>query len=206
MSSSGNVPSRTEDQVPGTEVASNQPPSTPSFQLPLIHPLQPSIPYPGSTTNIDRHSTPLSTDRLKVAQERWRQLFSTPAPLIPQPLIRPIALTTHNLRSNEPWGDVIGPKTTDLNRIYVSNLNGMQLVRTLSFICCRVCSKVDIAAELAPRRRRAMPPIEGTMRSNAALQSLLNIIAECLRRERPSYDRHFNRVASVEDLFGREPH
>ena len=79
-------------------------------------------------------------------------------------------------------------------------------VRTLHFICCRVCSNVDTAAEFAPRRRRAMPPIERTMRSNAALQSLLNIIAECLRRERPSYDRRFNRMASVEDLFGQEPH
>jgi hypothetical protein len=79
-------------------------------------------------------------------------------------------------------------------------------VRTLYFICCRVYSNVDTAAEHAPRQWRAMPPIEGTMQSNAALQLLLNIIAECLRRERPSYDRRFNRIASVKDLSGQEPH
>ena len=71
---------------------------------------------------------------------------------------------------------------------------------------CQITLVIGKIESLAPNRQRAMPPIEGTIQSNAALQSLLNIIAECLRKERPSYDRHFNRIASVEDLFGQEPH
>ena len=71
---------------------------------------------------------------------------------------------------------------------------------------CQITLVIGKIESLAPNRQRAMPPFEGIKQSNAALQSLLNTFAECLRRERPSYDRHFNRIASVEDLFGQEPH
>ena len=59
---------------------------------------------------------------------------------------------------------------------------------------------------LAPKRLRAIPPTEGIILSKAALQSLLKIIADCLRSANPSYDNLFRRIASVDDQLGRDPH
>ena len=59
---------------------------------------------------------------------------------------------------------------------------------------------------LAPKRLRAIPPTEGIILSKAALQSLLKIIADCLRSANPSYDNLFRRIASVDDRLGPDPH
>ena len=65
---------------------------------------------------------------------------------------------------------------------------------------------MDTAFVLAPKRLRAIPPTEGIILSKAALQSLLKIIADCLRSANPSYDNLFRRIASVDDRLGCDPH
>ena len=59
---------------------------------------------------------------------------------------------------------------------------------------------------LVPRWQRAIPPTDGIIQSKAALQSLLKMMADFLQRDNPSYEIHFRRIASVEDLLGRDPH
>ena len=59
---------------------------------------------------------------------------------------------------------------------------------------------------LAPKRLRAIPPTEGIILSKAVFQSLLKIIADCRRSANPSYDNLFREIASVDDLFGQDPH
>ena len=79
-------------------------------------------------------------------------------------------------------------------------------VFTLYFICCSVWRRVETDEELAPRRQRAIPPTDGIILSKVALQSLLKMMADFLQRDSPSYESRFRRIASVEDLLGRDPH
>ena len=64
---------------------------------------------------------------LERAQTLWRQLFSTSAPTASPSDVRPTTLNTSNSRTNEPWGDLLQDKPDDVTRVYVTNLNGLQL-------------------------------------------------------------------------------
>ena len=72
---------------------------------------------------------PAITEALPTAQASWKALFARPTA---QPTIQTIPkrstlLNTINSRDNSPWGDVISEKQHDTTRIYVMNLNGLQL-------------------------------------------------------------------------------
>ena len=81
---------------------------------------------------------------LERAQTRWRQLFSTPAPLS-FPFARPTTLSTVNSRTNEPWGDILQAKPDAVTRVYVANVNGLQLdARGGKFdTMCRIIREID---------------------------------------------------------------
>jgi hypothetical protein len=71
-------------------------------------------------------------------------------------------------------------------------------------IFSKVSNNVWTAILLAPSRRSAIPPTDGTMRSKAALPSLLKISRssyKCICRR-----MRFISIASWEDRLGREPH
>ena len=72
-------------------------------------------------------ATTTNQPSLESAQARWRTLFSTPAPLTFPSSTRPTTLSNHNSKTNEPWGDPLQDKPDDVTRVYVTNLNGIQL-------------------------------------------------------------------------------
>ena len=63
-------------------------------------------------------------DPLLEAQRKWRGLL-TGSSLEPSHITRSLALTTSNLRTNEPWGDRLSPKQDHITRIYSINVNGI---------------------------------------------------------------------------------
>ena len=67
--------------------------------------------------------------RIARAQEQWKQLLTVGARIATRPfdqLRRPV-LSKANARTNEPWGDQITEKLTNITRVYCINLNGMTL-------------------------------------------------------------------------------
>ena len=86
------------------------------------------------------------TSALTAAQSTWKKIFNnttdTHHHLAP---IRSTALNKQNSTENIPWGDVLCEKQPETTRIYVVNLNGLQLdARGGKFdTVCRVLKEVQ---------------------------------------------------------------
>lgn len=76
----------------------------------------------------DEHETP--TSQLETAQMQWKTpLLSGKAGSPVIPTTRAAILTSANLKSNQPWGDRMGPKAPSVTRLYSINVNGIKFDR-----------------------------------------------------------------------------
>ena len=80
-----------------------------------------------STSTLDGTQLETPLDRLQRAQEIWTAMFQSHTNTPNADGNRPIALSVENQRSNEPWGDELGPKSESITRIYGMNVNGLRL-------------------------------------------------------------------------------
>ncbi|KAI2502879.1 hypothetical protein MHU86_11548 [Fragilaria crotonensis] len=106
-------------------VSEGDTPSVPNESLPVGQGLQNLVDNP--------NSTPICL--LESAKLQWRQLFSRSSQ---GNVSRANVLSTSNMRSNAPWGDVLGPKASGITRLYSINVNGISIDRrggTFADIC-----------------------------------------------------------------------
>ena len=75
------------------------------------------------------HANNTAATRMERAQAQWTKLLADGVRMATRPFDqfrRPI-LSTTNARENEPWGDPITEKLTNITRVYCINLNGITL-------------------------------------------------------------------------------
>ena len=94
--------------------------------------------------DLSMHTNNTAATRMERAQAQWTKLLADGVRMATRPFDqfrRPI-LSKTNARENEPWGDPIAEKLTNITRVYCINLNGITLdSKGGNLIPCVIASK-----------------------------------------------------------------